>query len=595
MKKAIRILCLLMCLLLVGSLFVGCGDNEAESPTDVQSTVVSVPEDVVVELTDDAPYELKQDKDGNDIIILVPEEDDSITMEVAEKTTLEVFLTCAVAKEGHTIRVLDAKGAEITDMKAVIATGMKFEVVKDGEDTAAVSLAIRVITKEQIADKIDKQEQVNTQKEELKNPDKNPSKDSGKDPSKDSGKKPVVDNTPKTEVKLITIYPEAYLSSTATANVWQTSLKTIEDKKHYKTNIDKLDPLSAVDVITKEVMAGKSSADVYDISLSMCRSLAKSKAVCNWLDSKTLDFSKVQNGGTQAITFGKKCYGVALNGTSGVVAGIMYNKDLVAKYAPGYDLQKLYKENKWDFDTFREVAKLCTRDTDGDGKTDTYGVTSNTNIIGIMLTSNAGGTALMKNGRVEATMCNDAGIAALEFCKTLFKNDRSWKYYADIKTAVANFCTGNYAMLATNLYFYSLVAPSANFKFDFVHAPMGPDYGKYVDAVYDASVFVVPKTNQKKLDTLGTWINHLTTISGKLLNIEAKNMAINGFSNDAINTMKWCKNNMIADFSTGAFTSAVASQVDGSVTNASRSPTKVMNAIKQQAQAELDDFYANMY
>ena len=160
MKKAIRILCLLMCIMLVGSLFVGCGDDKVESNTDVQSTVVSVPEDVVVELTDDAPYELKQDKGGNDIIILVPEEDDSITMEVAEKTTLEVFLTCAVAKEGHTIRVLDAKGAEITDMKAVIATGMKFEVVKDGEDTAAVSLAIRVITKAQIADKINKQGRV---------------------------------------------------------------------------------------------------------------------------------------------------------------------------------------------------------------------------------------------------------------------------------------------------------------------------------------------------------------------------------------------------------------------------------------------------
>lgn len=589
MKKAIRLISLLMCLLLVGSLFVGCGDDEpAETATDVQSTVASVPADVVVEITDDDPYELKQDKDGNDLVILVPEEDGSITMEVAENTTLETFLTCAVAKEGHTIRVLDDKGAEITDMKTVIATGMKFEVVKDGEDTAKVSLAIRVITKQQIADKLEEQEKVESQVNAA-----TPSKDDGN--KNDKVSTVSKDTTPKTDIKMITIYPEAYLSSTATAKVWQTSLKNIEEKKHYRTTVEKLDPLSAVDLITKEVMAGKASADVFDVQLSMSRSLAKSKALANWLDSKTLDFSKVQNGGTQAITFGNKCYGIALNGTSGVVAGIMYNKDLIAKYAPQYDLQKLYKQNKWDFDTFREVAKLCTRDTDGDGKTDIYGVTSNTNIIGIMLTSNAGGTALMKNGRVEATMCNDAGIAALEFCKTLFKTDRSWKYYADIKTAVSNFCTGNYAMLATNLYFYSLVAPSAGFKFDFVHAPMGPDYGKYVDAVYDASVYVVPKTKEGRLGDLGTWINHLTSVSGKLLNIEAKNMAINGFSQDAIEIFKWCKNNMQADFSTGAFSGEVAGQVDGSVTNASKSPSKVMNAIKTQAQTELDDFYAPMY
>ena len=591
MKKAIRLICLLLCLLLVGSLFVGCGDDEKESPTDVVSTdtAVSVPENVVVETTDDDPYEIKQDKDGNDLVILVPETDGSITMEVAEKTTLETFLTCAVAKEGHTVRVLDAEGNEVTDLKAVIADGMKFEVVKDGEDTAVVSLNIRVITKEEIENKLEEQEKVESQIQNM------PSNTNPSNTNPSSASVSSVDNTPKTEVKLITIYPEAYLSSTATAKVWQDSLKMIEEKKHYKTTVDKLDPLSAVDVITKEVMAGKSSGDVYDISLSMCRSLAKSKAVANWLDSKTLDFSQVQNGGTQAITFGKKCYGVALNGTSGVVAGIMYNKDLLAKYAPEYDLQKLYKEKKWDFDTFREVAKLCTRDIDGDNKTDIYGVTSNTNIIGIMLTSNAGGTALMKNGRVEATMCNAAGIAALEFCKTLFKTDRSWKYYGDIKTAVSNFCTGNYAMLATNLYFYSLVAPAANFKFDFVHAPMGPDYGEYVDAVYDASVYAVPKSNEKQLDKLGTWINHLTTISGKLLNIETKNMTINGFSKDAIEIFKWCKNNMQADFSTGAFTSAVSSKVDGSVTNAASSPAKVMTAIKSQAQKELDDFYANMY
>ncbi len=593
MKQAIRILCLLMCLLLVGSLFVGCGDDEAESPTDVQSTVASVPEDVVVELTDDAPYELKQDKDGNDVIILVPEEDGSITMEVAENTTLETFLTCAVAKEGNTIRVLDDKGAEITDMKTVIATDMKFEVVKDGEDTATVSLAIRVITKEQIADKIDQQEQVNVQKEEIENPG---STDKTSKP-KDDDKTTTVskDTTPKTEVSLLSIYSSNYLSSSATANVWQTELKKIEEKKHYKTTVGEMDVLTAVDVITKDVMAGKAGADVYDLSLQMCRSLAKNKAVANWADSKTLKMSAVQNGGTEAVTFGKKCYGIALNGTSGAVTGIMYNKDLIAKYAPGYDLQKLYKENKWDFDTFREVAKLCTRDTDGDGKTDTYGVTSNTNIIGIMLTSNAGGTALMKNGRVEATMCNDAGIAALEFCKTLFKTDRSWKYYGDIKDSVNLFSSGKSAMLATYLHFYTLVAPAANFKFDFVHAPMGPDYGKYVDGVYDAGVFVVPKTKEARLDELGTWINHLTTVSGKLLNIEAKNLAMNGFSQDAIETFKWCKNNMQADFSTGAFTSAVASQVDNSVTSASKSPAKVMNAIKQQAQAELDDFYANLY
>ncbi len=587
MKKAIRLISLLMALLLVGSLFAGCDDEEAESPTDVVNSVVSTPDPVVIVTDDDDPYEIKQDKDGKDLVILVPEDDGSITMEVAEKTTLETFLTCVTAKEGYTIRVLDAEGKEVTDMKTVIATAMKFEVVKDGEDTAAVSLAVRVITQAEISSKIEEQSRVDT----IVKPENPGSKD---DTSKDTSSTSV-DNTPKTEVKLLSVWNSSYNDTSNLAKTWQATLKNIEKHKHYKTTVDSLDANSAVDLIVKEVMAGKASADVYEISLAMCRNVAKSKAAANWLDSKTLNFSAVQNGGTQAVTFGKKCYGIALNGTSGVVTGVMYNKDLIKKYAPEYDLQKLYKENKWDFDAFREVAKLCTRDIDGDNKTDIYGVTSNTNIIGIMLTSNAGGTALMKNGRVEATMCNNAGIAALEFCKDLYKTDRSWKYYADIKTAVSAFCTGNYAMLATNLYFYSEVAPNANFKFDYVHAPMGPDYGKYVDAVYDCSLYVVPKTKENRLDELGTWINHISSISGKLLNIESKKMALNGFSQEAIDIMLWCKNNMQADFSTGAFSGTIASQVDSSVTSASKSPSKVMNAIKTAAQKEVDDFYANMY
>ncbi len=594
MKKVTRLVCLLLAFMLVGSLFAGCGKDEAESPTDV-SSVASTPttsqptlqkqEDVIADITAE-PYEIKQSADGKDIIIPTFDENKNTVLTVAEKTTLAQFLACVMPKEGHSVKVFDAAGVEVTDVNTEMVSGMVFNVFKDGEEAAVVTLKIDVVAQSVIDDTIRDQEDID---------DNNDAYDQivgGDDPITTG---PVATG-PKVEVALTSVWGSSYIGTSQSAKTWQASLQNIEKYKGYKTTVATIDANSATDLIVKEVMAGKASADVFEISLNMCRQVAKAKAAANWLDSKTLDFSKVQNGGTQAITFTDKCYGIALNGTAGVVAGIMYNKDLIKKYAPDYDLQKLYKEKKWDFNAFREVAKLCTQDTNGDGKLDVFGVTSNTNIIGIMLTSNAGGTALMNSsGRVEATMCNDAGVAALEFCKTLFKTDRSWKYYADIKTAVSNFCTGNYAMLATNLYFYSEVAPNATFKFDFVHAPMGPDYGKYVDAVYDASVYMVPKTKSNRLDELGTWMNHLTSVSGKLLNNEANQMAKNGFSKEAIDIFRWCKNNMQADFSTGAFSGNISGQVDGSVTQASKSPTKVMASIKGAAQKELDDFYANMY
>ncbi|MBR3843999.1 MAG: hypothetical protein IKM39_00655 [Clostridia bacterium] len=201
----------------------------------------------------------------------------------------------------------------------------------------------------------------------------------------------------------------------------------------------------------------------------------------------------------------------------------------------------------------------------------------------------------MKNGRVEATMCNSNGVRALEFCKELFKTDRSWKYFADIKDSINFFCAGTSAMFASNLHFYTEIATKADFKLDYVHTPMGSDQNKYIDAVYDASLYMVPKTKEKQLDVIGNWINSIASISGKALNNESKKMTMNGLSNDAVNTYKWIMNNVQADYSTGAFSGTISSAVDGSVTTASKSPAKVMDSIKIQAQKELDDFYANMY
>ncbi|MBR3844000.1 MAG: hypothetical protein IKM39_00660 [Clostridia bacterium] len=374
-KDVIRIVCFLLTVLLVGSLFVGCGEDEpAESPTDVVNSVVSTPDPVIITTDENDPYEIKQDKDGKDIAILVPEDDGTITLEVAEKTTVEAFLACAVAKEGYAARLTDAKGEEVTDAKALMATGMVFAVVKDGEEEATVSFPIRVISQEAIDNKVDQQQQVESQINQ-----QNPSSQGG---TNNSAGNDEDSNAVTSKITLKTVWGSKYTESSAMGKAWQATLENTKKHQKIATDIGSIDPNSAVDLIVKDVMAGKSSVDIYEVSLSMCRNIAKNKAAANLFESKTLNRANVKNGGTDAVTFNNKCYGVALNGTAGAATGIIYNKDLIKKYAPTYDLQALYKANKWDFDAFRTVAKLCTQDTDGDGKTDIYGVTSNTNLIG---------------------------------------------------------------------------------------------------------------------------------------------------------------------------------------------------------------------
>ncbi|MBR4869072.1 MAG: hypothetical protein IKU10_07935, partial [Clostridia bacterium] len=299
---------------------------------------------------------------------------------------------------------------------------------------------------------------------------------------------------------------------------------------------------------------------------------------------------------TESVTFNGRAYGVTWASKSVNPMGVIYNKSLIAKYAKSYDIEDLYDSKKWNFDNFQAIAKACTVDTDGNGKSDIYGFTSNTNVIGMALTSNAGGTALKNGEKVEATMCNEAGIKALEWCKEMFKTDKSWLYKADINQCVTEFTGGKAAMFVSYLQFYPQITAQANFKVGFVLMPKGPAQSNYRNGVYDGAYYIVPKTKAARLDDIGNWLNEIAQgTSTALLNNKVKDLAKNGFDSKSQTIYRWVVTNMTPEFSSGVFTSTISSQVDGSVTSAAKQPAKVMAAIKTQAQKECDDYYADIY
>lgn len=54
------------------------------------------------------------------------------------------------------------------------------------------------------------------------------------------------------------------------------------------------------------------------------------------------------------------------------VVGLHYNRDLFKRLGLP-DLQELYNNGEWTWDKFLDIAKQATRDTDNDGKNDTFG------------------------------------------------------------------------------------------------------------------------------------------------------------------------------------------------------------------------------
>jgi hypothetical protein len=393
-------------------------------------------------------------------------------------------------------------------------------------------------------------------------------------------------------ITLSSIWAHSYFANDDTGATWQ---KTFENMGNDKINtyVNVLDPYYAAEEIARNVMAGRHVADVYEVSLSMCRDVARYGVAANIFASDTLDKSLYQSGATQSVTFGDKTYGVAFPAQSDLVMGVVYNKELVRKYASQYDIVELYKTKQWTFDAFKDIAKLCTKDTNGDGKIDVHGFTTNTNIIGMALVSNVGGEATMVNGRVEATFCNDSGVTALNWCKDMFKTDKSWRYMADIYSCVDAFSAGKAAMFVSYLQYYPTIASQATFTYGFVPMPIGPDQTEYINGVFDGRLFVVPTTS--RLDDVGLWLNGVASANDELLNNQVKDLQRNGFDKTSCEAYTWLLNNMKPEYSTGVFSSTLGAHIDGSVTSVTKQPSKVLNAIKNQAQQELDDYYAPFY
>ncbi len=588
----IRTICLVLTCVFILGMFVGCGDSDVESPTNVDSTqsVVSVVAPVIVDVDEDDPYTISQDANGRDIVILTPNDDGSITMTVAENTTLEVFLGCVIAKDGYAVKVTDATGKEVTDKTVMITKDMVFEIVNNATSQSEVKFVINVVTQDVIEETVQEQENIdNNAKNPVVSNVSSQNVTSGDSTSSNSASVVATET-----IKLSSIWSATYEADDAAGGIWQTTFDSINKNQGIKTLIINLHGDTAADTVVKEVMAGKTSVDVYETPAYIARCIARKGCLANLNTCSTLEMSNFTNAGTESMTFGNNLYGVAIDFKATKMMGILYNKEFIQKHAPTYDIEKLFKEKKWDFETFQALASACTKDTDGDGKPDIHGLTSNTNVIGMALTANAGGTALMKNGRVEATMCSDAGITALEFMKKLY-NSKSWKFFGSIKDSVNYFANGQSAMFASWMSYYTDIVPKANFKVGFVLMPMGPDQDDYISGQYDAQFYIVPKTKQERLNVIGKWLNGVAGASGKLITNELRNLAINGFDKNTQEIYKWGVNNATPEFSSGLFSTEVSSQVDSSVTAASKSPVKVMTAIKSKAQNELDDFFAPLY
>ncbi len=597
MKNIIfRLLSLLLVLFISIGLFAGCQNEKLVTKTDV-SDVTGQESPVVIEL-DDEPFSIAKTQEGTDLIILTPGANNTVEMTVADGTTLSVFLQLVTSQEGYSVHLFSGQ-QEITDLAALVTHGMTFRVIKDESGEAEIEYPIVVASKTQIEATVSKAEQQKLeQQSNLASGIQTPNASNAPGSSLPSSSS-VVDAPQSDDVLygkdiiLGTLWKDFYQGGDALSKAWQSRFQRIKKEHNCDTEILQMDASSVTDMIVKEVMAGKATADLYEVSISTSRDTAKKGAAANLRQSKTIDWKVYETSATACTTFSGKSYGVAFDGMGANPMGIFYNKEIVKKYAPEYDIEQLYREKKWTFDVFTTIASKCTQDTDGDGKTDIYGLINNGHLVGMALAANAGGTATMgANGRVQAALCSQAGIEALEWCKGMVKS-AVWKYTDDTTATLQQFANGQSAFLGTFFHFYATITDNASFSYGFVPTPIGPQRNEYTCNNYDGRVYMVPKTKESRLDEIGIWLNEAALISSQMVNITVTQMARNGFDSTAQEVYRWIVKNMSPEYA--CFGSEVDRACTSAVIQRSKEPAQVMESIRSKAQKECDDAYAELY
>lgn len=173
---------------------------------------------------------------------------------------------------------------------------------------------------------------------------------------------------------------------------------------------------------------------------------------------------------TKTFSFGGKPYAV---GSTAAPIVIYYNKTMFTNNGVKTP-SEYYKEGKWNWDTFREVAKQLTADTDGDGKTDQFGFGWWDAGYALYVGSN-GKTLLSSNddGSITTNYDSENVKEAMQFAQDALLKDKFIDKDKEGDYFIGEFKNGKLAMTA-EYGFAGFTVFKSDYELDFVPVPTGP-------------------------------------------------------------------------------------------------------------------------
>lgn len=168
---------------------------------------------------------------------------------------------------------------------------------------------------------------------------------------------------------------------------------------------------------TTSVLSGQPFADVVRLQYDWALNAAANKQIMP-VSSFAPDMSKYPHLISRGQFFGQN---YAFDTSSASAAGIYYNPAVFKKLNLP-DPHQLVKEGKWTWAEFEKIAKEATKDTNGDGKNDTWGFSGwDQEMMQFFLPSNGASMVDLKTGKVD--LSNQKVVQAYDFVNKLYNTD----------------------------------------------------------------------------------------------------------------------------------------------------------------------------
>lgn len=289
-------------------------------------------------------------------------------------------------------------------------------------------------------------------------------------------------------IKWVSWYDEKIVEDNPDAIKRKAVLDELMKKHNFRFEYVVVDYAEYRDKVTASLVAGEPLGDIIRVARPwMIPSLTKLDLF--WpLDAYTTNEKVFLKQYTKEYSnYEGKGYGFRA-GSLGAGYGIIYNRTLAGKLGMK-PLQDYVKNGKWDWETFIQVAKEANKDTNNDGKMDTFGLASNSILSGALASNNANLVYNDKQGLEDPKT-----LEVLKFISRLVTEKVARPTEGGNDENVQFFKQGNTLMVAGAEYEYdNYKKDMADYDLGFLPFPKGPNATQHQSFVTIPNYLTVPK------------------------------------------------------------------------------------------------------